>query len=66
MSVVFYCVHHVRGQDGAPLGEIHHNDTHDLTNQPMAHEFKAVADCPLSSSELRQIADYMDRLEPSE
>ena len=60
MSVVFYCVHHVRGQDGAPLGEIHQ------TNQPMAHEFKAVADCPLSSSELRQIADYMDRLEPSE
>ena len=66
MSVVFYCVHHVRCSDGEILGEIHLNDTHYLTNQPMAHDFKAVADSPLSAAELRQIADYMDALEPEE
>lgn len=66
MSIVFYCVHHVRDRDGEVLGEIHHNDTHYLTKQPMAHEFKAVADCPLSATELREIAAYMDSLEPEE
>lgn len=66
MSLVFYCVHHVRDQDGEVLGEIHHNDTHHLTKNPMAYTFKAVADCPLSSFELREIADYMDSLEPEE
>lgn len=66
MSIVFYCVHHVRDQDGEVLGEIHHNDTHYLTKQPMAHDFKAVEGCPLSAAELRAIADYMDALEPAE
>lgn len=66
MSLVFYCAHYVRDHDGDVLGEIHHNDTHYLTKQPMAYDFKSVADCPLSSLELREIADYMDSLEPKE
>lgn len=64
MSLLFYFAHYVRDHDGDALGEIHHNDTHYLTKQPMAHTFKAVSDCPLSSLELREIADYMDSLEP--